>query len=55
MDLCLAEKLRLGQRVEKRWWEQDGLDLVGMWAAAEDAEQTEGGGETERTGTETDN
>ena len=37
----------------KRWWEQDGLDLEGMRMAAPEAEQTEGGEETDRTETET--
>ena len=42
MDLCLAEKRRLGTRVAMRWWEQEGLDLEGMHIASQEAEQTEG-------------
>ena len=33
MDLFLAEDWRPMSRVDKWWWEQDGLDLEGMWAA----------------------
>ena len=33
IDLYLAAKWRLSPRVEKRWWEQEGLDLVGMLMA----------------------
>ena len=44
----------VGSRVAKRWWDQDGLDLEGMWAAAWEAEKTEGGEETDGTETETD-
>ena len=35
MDLCLAAARRPGARVSKRWWEQEGLDLEGIWEAAE--------------------
>ena len=34
MDLCLAAAWRLGARVSKRWWEQDGLDLAEIREAA---------------------
>ena len=54
MDLCLAAEWMPGSRVAKQWWEQDGLDLEGMWTAAWEAERTEGGEETDGTDTETD-
>ena len=38
----------------KRWWDQDGLDLEGIRMAALEAEQTEGGEETDEAETETD-
>ena len=41
MDLCLAEKRMSGTRVAMRWWEQEGLDLEGMWTAAQKAEWIE--------------
>ena len=34
IDLCLVEKQRPGPRVTMRWWEQEGLYLEGMQAAA---------------------
>ena len=34
VDLCLAAKQRPGPRVTTLWWEQEGLDLEGMWTAA---------------------
>ena len=55
MYLCIASKRRTGPRVAKRWWEQEGLYLVGMRTAAWNAEQMEGDEETDGTGTETDN
>ena len=42
MDLYMAEKRRPGPRVTKRWWEQEGLDLVGMRTANWEVEQAEG-------------
>ena len=54
MDLCLAAKWRPGPRVATRWWDQEGLDLVGMQTAAREAEQTDGEEEMDRTGTETE-
>ena len=54
MDLCLAAKRRPGPRVVMRWWEQEGVDLEGMRTADRDAEQTEGGEETDGTETSTD-
>ena len=55
MDLCMSEKRRPGPRVETRWWEQEGLDLEGMRAASQEAEQTEGAEETDWTETATYN
>ena len=55
MDLCLAAKQRPGPRVEMRWWEQEVLDLEGIRKQAQAAERTEGGGETDRTETATEN
>ena len=49
MDLFMMVERRLGSRVDKRWWEQDGLELDGMWVEAWDAERTEGEEEMERT------
>ena len=43
MDLCLATERRLGSRVFNWWWEQEGLDLEGMWTADQEAEHEEGG------------
>ena len=34
VDLCLAAERRSGARVSQRWWEQDNLDLEGMWVAS---------------------
>ena len=39
-ELCLAAKQRPGQRVETRWWDQEGLDLEGMRTASQEAEHT---------------
>ena len=47
MELFLAAQRRLGRRVAKEWWEQDGLDLEGMHTEAQEAEQTYGGKETD--------
>ena len=52
MDLCLAANRRPRGKLAMRWWEQDGLDLEGMWTAAREADQTEGA--EERDGTETE-
>ena len=52
MDLCMVVKRRPGSRVTKQWWDQEGLDLVGMRMAAQKAERTEGLQETDRTETE---
>ena len=42
IDLCLAEKQRLGPIVSMWWWEQEGLDLEGMRIETHEAERTEG-------------
>ena len=42
MDLCLAEERRLELRLAKRWWEQEVLELKGMWMAAREEEREEG-------------
>ena len=54
MDLCLTAEQRPGPRVAMQWWEQEGMDLEGMRTAAREAEQTEGGEETDGTETATD-
>ena len=36
MDLCLVANRRPGPRVKMRRWEQEGLDLDGMWMAAQE-------------------
>ena len=45
IDLCLEEERRLGTRVFKRWWEQEGLNLVGMCTVDQEVkrEEREGG------------
>ena len=54
MDLCLAAKQRPEPRVKMRWWEQEVMGLEGTRTAAQEAERTEGGEETDRTETVTD-
>ena len=29
MDLCETAEMKRGERVDMRWWEEAGLDLVG--------------------------
>ena len=41
LDLCEEELWWPGTRVSKRWWEQEGLNLVGVWE--EKAAALEGG------------
>ena len=53
IDLCLAAEQRPRSRVAKRWWDQDVLDLEGMWTAAHEAEHTEWGEDKDRTEIET--
>ena len=43
MDLFLLAERRPGERVAKRWWGQDGLDLKEIRTADQEAEWTEGG------------
>ena len=52
MDLCLAAERHPGSQVTNWWWEQDGLDLEGMWAASWEAERMEGEEETDGTVTD---
>ena len=55
IDLCLAEKRRLGPIVSMWWWEQEGLDLKGMRIESHETERTEGEEEvTEEKETTTD-
>ena len=35
LDLCKRSDQRPGERVSRRWWEQDGLDLEGEKKRAE--------------------
>ena len=35
MDLCLEAERRLGDRVVKQWWDQDGLRLSGVRGVGE--------------------
>ena len=42
MDLFLAEEQRLGSRVAKWWWDQDGLDVEEIQMTDREAEWTEG-------------
>ena len=51
MDLFPSAKRRPGPRVAMQWWEQEGLDLEGIWVAARKAEQMEGAEETYRMDT----
>ena len=45
MDLILAAVRHPGVRVSKQWWEQEGIDLVGIWEAEADSELGERSGE----------
>ena len=54
MDLCLAAERRPGLQVYKRWRKQDRVDVEGMRTAVREAEQTEGGKETDGEDTATD-
>ena len=44
---------RLGSRVAKQWWDQDGLDLEGIRTADQEAERADDE-EEETDGAETD-
>ena len=48
MDLCLETERRLGPRISKRWWEQDGVDVEGMLMVYREAEQIKGEKEMDR-------
>ena len=37
MYLSMAVEIHLGTRVSKRWWYQEGLDMVGMRTLAQEA------------------
>ena len=54
MGLCLAVERRSGIWISKRWWEQDGMDVEGIWTAAREVERTEGDEETDGAETEAD-
>ena len=41
MYIYLAAKRRMGTRVYMWWWYKKGMELVGMWTAAWEAEQGE--------------
>ena len=49
--MCLAVERRPGPRVSKWWWENDGVDVEGMWTATREAERIEGEGDTEKADT----
>ena len=46
-DLCEETVQMPGTWFAKSWWEQKGLDLVGLWAAAAAAEEKGWAEETE--------
>ena len=46
MNLCIAAERRPVSHISKLWWEQQGLDLEGVWTTARRAEQEEGEKET---------
>ena len=54
MDLFLVAERSPGSKVVKRWLDQDGLDLEGMWKASKEAKQMEGGENTDGKDTEMD-
>ena len=45
MELCLAAEQRPGPRVSRQWWEQDEVNVEGIWTADREVEQTEGWGD----------
>ena len=53
MDLCLEADRCPGSWVEKHWWEQEGLDLEGMWTADQEEEEEEWEAETDGMATGT--
>ena len=50
MDLCLAATWSLGSRVSKRWWDQEGLGLEGIYMLAQTADLEQDEWEGEETG-----
>ena len=55
MDQFLATERRPGSRVDKLWWDQEGLNLEGVWAVYWEAKRTEEEKDTEiETETETE-
>ena len=54
MDLFMVAERRPGSQVDRRWWEQEGLELEGMQTAARGTEQEEEGEDTDWTETDTD-
>ena len=44
MELCMATEWRLGSRVTKRWWDQEGLYVERIRMASQEEDQTEGEG-----------
>ena len=54
MEVCLVAERIPGPRVSKRWWEQERVDVEGIWTADREAERTEGEEDMDRTEMETD-
>ena len=54
MDLCLAAERCPGSRIPNQWWDQEGLDLEGVWTASGEVEEEEGEEETDSMETDTD-
>ena len=44
LELCIEAERHPGAWVEKRWWDQEGIDLAGVWeeAVAGRLEEVEG-------------
>ena len=51
IDLCLEVERIPRPRVSKWWWENDGVDVEGMWTATQEAERIEGEGDTDEADT----
>ena len=49
MELFLVAERRPGSRETKKWWEQEGLCLEGMWTVDQEAEREEVEEDTENT------
>ena len=54
MELCLAVEWRLGPSVSNWWWEQNRVDVEGMWMVAWEVERMEEDEDTDGKKTETD-